>query len=70
MAQDSQPMIALNLRVTRAVHEKLASLARETRKSRAAIVRALILRATPEDLPPAWVTLSDSERAFLAEVER
>jgi hypothetical protein len=63
-------MIALNLRVTRAVHEKLASLARETRKSRAAIVRALILRATPEDLPPAWVTLSDSERAFLAEVER
>jgi hypothetical protein len=70
MTHDPQAMVALNLRVTRAVHDKLVSLARETRKSRAAIVRALILRAKPEDLPPAWVTLSDSERALLAEVER
>jgi hypothetical protein len=34
-----------------------------------AVVRALILQASVDDLPASWRTLNDADRAFLVEVE-
>jgi Ribbon-helix-helix protein, copG family len=48
MTDHRDPMLALNLRVMHAVKDKLDALAAGAGKSRAAVVRALVLRATAD----------------------
>jgi hypothetical protein len=55
--------------MSRSVSDRLTELAKKVRKSRAAVVRALIVGATLEDLPRAWTECSETERVWLEEVE-
>jgi len=63
-------MAPLMIRVSPSVRQKLESLAQSAGQSRAAIIRALVLRANVADLPRAWTALCEDEKAFLDEVER
>jgi predicted DNA-binding protein len=58
-----------NFRMSESVHQRLTGLAKKVRKSRAAVVRALIVGATLEDLPQAWTERSATEQVWLEEVE-
>jgi predicted transcriptional regulator len=62
--------IFLAARVRPAVKKKLHTLAQAVHKSQGAILSALIIRATVEDLPTSWRESADAERQLLAEVER
>jgi predicted DNA-binding protein len=70
MSTRTTKMTPLVIRITPGVREKLERLVRSAGKSRAAIIRALILRAGVADLPQAWTALSEDDKAFLEEVER
>jgi predicted transcriptional regulator len=70
MSTRNAKMAPLMVRVGPSVREKLEILAQSTGKSRAAIIRALIFRASVTGLPQAWTALSEDEKAFLDEVER
>jgi len=59
----------LNVKVSRAVRRKLDHLARGVGRSRSAVLRALILGASPDELPKVWSQPSDRERALLREIE-
>jgi len=59
-----------NLRLTPMVKEKMDELAQVVGKSRAAVVRALILNATLADLPRTWTAVSEEEKLLMHEVER
>jgi hypothetical protein len=62
--------IFLAARVHPAVKTKLHTLARAVNKSQGAILSALIIRATVEDLPASWRESAAAERQLLAEAER
>jgi predicted transcriptional regulator len=51
------------------VKRKIDGLAQTVAKSRSAVLRALIMRATLEDLPASWRGVSEAERELLREVE-
>jgi len=51
------------------VKDKFDTLARTVGKSRSAVVRALIVHATPEELPRWWSALSAEEQQLAEEVE-
>lgn len=51
------------------VKAKLDELARTVGKSRSAVVRALLVHATPADLPRWWSALSAEEQQLAEEVE-
>jgi hypothetical protein len=59
----------INVGTTPAVKDKLDALARTGGKSRSAVVRALIVRATPADLPRWWSALSADEQQLADDVE-
>jgi hypothetical protein len=59
----------INVWTAPAVKEKLDTLARTVGKSRSAVVRALIVRATPADLPRWWSALSADEQQLADDVE-
>ena len=59
----------INVWTAPAVKAKLDTLARTVGKSRSAVVRALIVRATPADSPRWWSALSTEERQLAEEVE-
>jgi predicted DNA-binding protein len=60
----------LNVRLPSSAVENLDTLSKAVGKSRSAVVRALLLRATVADLPASWRVADARERAILAEVER
>jgi hypothetical protein len=70
MAKRAPKTHPLNARVPTSVVEHLDTLAETVGKSRSAVVRALLLRATVADLPASWRAADAQERAILAEVER
>jgi hypothetical protein len=59
----------INVWTAPSVRDKLDTLARTVGKSRSAVVRALIVHATPADLPRWWSTLSAEEQQLADEVE-
>jgi hypothetical protein len=59
----------INVWTAPAVKEKLDTLARTVGKSRSAVVRALIVRATPADPPRWWSELSADEQQLADDVE-
>jgi Ribbon-helix-helix protein, copG family len=70
MAKRAPKTHPLNARVPSSIVEHLDTLAKAVGKSRSAVVRALLLRATVADLPASWHVSDTQERALLAEVER
>jgi metal-responsive CopG/Arc/MetJ family transcriptional regulator len=54
--------VYLPIKISPQMLHKLDDWAKELRKSRSAIVRALISRATVADLPHAWRDIREEER--------
>ena len=59
----------VNVWMAPAVKDNLDALARTVGKSRSAVVRALIVHATPADLPRWWSALSAEEQQLADDVE-
>ena len=59
----------VNVWTASAVKDKLDELARTVGESRSAVVRALIVHATPADPPRWWSALSEEEQQLAEEVE-
>ena len=62
--------VFLPVKVSPQIKEKLDRLARELGKNRSQTLRALILGASLENFPRAWIESADVERQLMAEVER
>lgn len=69
MLEHSSKSVLLSFRITPTIEQKIDALAHAVRKPRSAVLRALILQATLDELPAAWTGVSDAEKAFLEEVE-
>jgi hypothetical protein len=62
--------IFLPVRVHPAVKDELDTLKRTVKKSRGAVLTALVMQATIEDLPLSWRESADAERRLLEEADQ
>jgi hypothetical protein len=70
MHRKTPKTLLVNCRVTPPLIANLTRLTEVSGRSRSEVLRWLIQRATPADLPTSWVHVATEERNRLAEVER